>query len=373
MPTETLRPNAPGDLCQVGSQVGDPCPNHWMNVDEAIPDEDTTYIFAYYTEDYQSDLYHLQDPPPQLTEIESVTLFTRVRRYLGYAYFIYFKQLLKTYGMTYEKEYRYFSTEWSTFSWEFPTNPFTHLPWTAADLAALQVGVALKASHIVGISGRSECTQVYVEVDYAAVPPTVSADPATSVVANSSTLNGTLDDDGGEACDCGFEWGKTVAYGNTTSTQSKNTGEIFSQAISGLDPATTYHFRAFATNAAGTSYSADRTFTTLGVTSSVTTDPATGVGMVLANLNGTLDDDGGVACDCGFQWGETVAYGNTTPTQSKVTGETFSQAISGLTPGTTYHFKAFSTNVSGTSYGDDRTFITAEAISRGYALSRHEL
>ena len=202
---------------------------------------------------------------------------------------------------------------------------------------------------------------------------TVSADAATDVVANSATLNGTLDDDGGEACDCGFEWGETDAYGNTTPTQSRTTGQTFSQSISGLDPATTYHFRAFATNGSGTSYSADRTFTTLGTTSAVTTDPATGVGMVLADLNGTLDDDGGVACDCGFEWGETVAYGNTTSTQSKVTGETFSQAISGLTPGITYHFRASSNNVSGTSYGADRTFTTAEAISRGYALSRHEL
>jgi len=205
------------------------------------------------------------------------------------------------------------------------------------------------------------------------VAPTVTTDAATGVTANASTPNGTLDDDGEEACDCGFEWGETIAYGNTTPTQSKVTGETFSQAISGLDPATTYHFRAFATNSAGTSYGADRTFTTLGVASSVTTDPATGVGMVLADLNGTLDDDGGVACDCGFQWGETVAYGNTTSTQSKVTGETFSQAISGLTPGTTYHFRASSNNVSGTSYGADRTFTTKEAISRGYALSRHEL
>jgi len=99
--------------------------------------------------------------------------------------------------------------------------------------------------------------------------------------------------------------------------------------------------------------------------------------MVLADLNGTLDDDGGGACDCGFEWGETVAYGNTTPTQSRTTGQTFAQAISGLTPGTTYHFRAVSTNVIGASYGADRTFTTYSASggggNRGYALSRHEL
>ena len=94
--------------------------------------------------------------------------------------------------------------------------------------------------------------------------PDVTTDMATSIGATSSVLNGTLDDDGGEACDCGFEWGETVAYGNTTPTQSRTTGQSFSQLIAGLTPNTTYHFRAFATNATGTSYGADRTFTILG-------------------------------------------------------------------------------------------------------------
>ena len=111
--------------------------------------------------------------------------------------------------------------------------------------------------------------------------------------------------------------------------------------------------------------------------SSVTTDPATGVGMAVATLPGTLDDDGGEACDCSFQWGETATYGNNTPSAgSKVTGETFSQALSGLTPGTTYHFRASAYNSAGTSYGADRTFTTtsiAEQIGRGYSLARHEL
>ncbi|MBA7642400.1 hypothetical protein ES703_50093 [subsurface metagenome] len=106
---------------------------------------------------------------------------------------------------------------------------------------------------------------------------TVTTDPATVIAALSATLNGTLDDDGGEACDCGFEWGETVAYGNTTPTQSRTTGQTFTQGISGLNPGQTYHFRAFATNAAGTSYGADRTFRTLVATPSVTTDPATEV------------------------------------------------------------------------------------------------
>ncbi|MBA7686559.1 hypothetical protein ES703_95009 [subsurface metagenome] len=95
--------------------------------------------------------------------------------------------------------------------------------------------------------------------------PTVATDPAVNIKKDSASLAGELSDDGGEACDCGFEWGETEAYGNTTPTESKTTGESFSQPLTGLSSGTTYHFRAFATNSGGTGYGADRTFNTLFV------------------------------------------------------------------------------------------------------------
>ena len=192
------------------------------------------------------------------------------------------------------------------------------------------------------------------------VLPTVTTDLASSVVKTTATPNGTLDGDGGEACDCGFEWGETESYGNTTPTQSKTTGQTFAQAISGLSPNTTYHFRAFATNSAGTSYGSDQTFTTL-IDPTAITNPATSIEEIAATLNGTLDDDGGEACDCGFEYGETTDYGTTTPTESKETGEAFSQDITGLT-GKHYHFRAIAINAAGTSYGIDRGFFVKGRI-----------
>jgi len=91
----------------------------------------------------------------------------------------------------------------------------------------------------------------------------------------------------------------------------------------------------------------------------VTTDPALWIGPLSATLDGTLDSGGGIEpCDCGFEWGETVAYGNTTPTQRRTAGQTFAQTITGLDRDKTYHFRAFVTNGIGTAYGDDETFIT---------------
>ncbi|GAH42130.1 unnamed protein product, partial [marine sediment metagenome] len=43
--TTIRRPDAPGDLCDLPSQVGEPCPDHYLNVDEATSDEyDTSVI-----------------------------------------------------------------------------------------------------------------------------------------------------------------------------------------------------------------------------------------------------------------------------------------------------------------------------------------
>jgi len=205
--------------------------------------------------------------------------------------------------------------------------------------------------------------------------PEVTTDPALWIGPLSATLDGTLDSGGGiQPCDCGFEWGETALYGETTPTEKKETGEGFSQVITGLLPNTTYHFRSLATGF-GTSHGADRTFVTAAVAilATVTTDPATGRGAIAATINGILNQDGGEACECGFEWGLDIGYGTTTPPQSKTIGETFSQIIGGLQPGTTYHFRAFATNSVGTSHGADRSFATALVISRGHALGREEL
>jgi len=105
----------------------------------------------------------------------------------------------------------------------------------------------------------------------------------------------------------------------------------------------------------------------------VTTNPATAISHLSAVPNGFLDAGSGEACACGFEWGLTPAYGHTTLTESKVTGESFSRAIHGLFPGFTYHFRAFATNSAGIGYGDDRSFITTPSFNRAHALSREEL
>ncbi|KKN50482.1 hypothetical protein LCGC14_0632070 [marine sediment metagenome] len=77
-----------------------------------------------------------------------------------------------------------------------------------------------------------------------------------------------------------------------------------------------------------------------------------------ATLHGTLNSDEGEAADCGFEYGLTDGYGTSTPTQSRVTGQTFSQVLTGLLSNTLYHFRSVGTHSGGAGYGYDATFKT---------------
>ena len=126
----------------------------------------------------------------------------------------------------------------------------------------------------------------------------------------------------------------------------------------GLTAGTLYYYAAWSYTNPNYSDDAARDKEKIVVSASVTTDSSSNITETTANINGTLVNDGGENCDCGFQWGLTITYGTATSTESKSTGETFSTSLSGLTHNTTYHFRAFATNYEGTIYGKDLSFMT---------------
>jgi phage head maturation protease len=193
-------------------------------------------------------------------------------------------------------------------------------------------------------------------------PPVVTTSPATLIASFSATLNGSVDPHG-LTTTVYFQYGTTTSYGLTSAIQSK-TGSTYQNVaanINGLSASTTYHFRVVATNSAGTTYGADRTFTTLSATGPpvVITNSATNIATNTATLNGSVDPHG-LTTTVYFQYGTTTSYGHTSASQSK-TGNAYqnvSANISGLTAITTYHFRIVATNNSGTTYGSDKTFTT---------------
>lgn len=113
--------------------------------------------------------------------------------------------------------------------------------------------------------------------------PTVTARPAAPVWDSSARLRAFIDpevdddddddddedDDGGGVATYRFQFGTTAAYGQVTpaGTLSGDDKVMAATEVTGLKPETTYHFRAVASNASGTTYGPDTTFTTLRKTS----------------------------------------------------------------------------------------------------------
>ena len=92
----------------------------------------------------------------------------------------------------------------------------------------------------------------------------------------------------------------------------------------------------------------------------VTTGAATDVAQTSATLNGTVNPNG-ESTNYYFEYGTDTSYGSTTESTSAGSGTTnvsVSVEITGLTSGTTYHFRLVATNSSGTTYGIDVTFVT---------------
>ena len=93
--------------------------------------------------------------------------------------------------------------------------------------------------------------------------------PASGVSATAATLNGVVTP-GGTDTTYTFEYGTTLAYGNSTTVTdagSGNAAELVQAALTGLTPATTYYYRLDTTTAYSTGQvTADgpqQTFTTL--------------------------------------------------------------------------------------------------------------
>lgn len=97
--------------------------------------------------------------------------------------------------------------------------------------------------------------------------PTVTTNAASGIASSVATLNGSVNPNGSSSATA-FEYGTTASYGSVVSAQTLggSTSQSATAGISGLSCNTLYYFRAKATNAGGTTYGSQQTFTTTGCT-----------------------------------------------------------------------------------------------------------
>lgn len=116
--------------------------------------------------------------------------------------------------------------------------------------------------------------------------PSVTSGAASAITQVSATVAGTIPAVGCSAVSAyGIEFSTTNNFPTGTGTQVASTnlsGINFSSALAGLMPSTVYYYRAYATNAGGTTYGTQLSFTTAAPVLTVT--PLTGFGAVCINI-----------------------------------------------------------------------------------------
>lgn len=175
-----------------------------------------------------------------------------------------------------------------------------------------------------------------------------------------------MSDGGAEISARGVCWSLNINPTTSDSKTSDGSGEgQFTSNLTELAAGSVYHVRAYATNSVGTAYGADLSFTTSGDAPECITQAATNITISGATLNGTVNASD-LTTTVTFEYGITSSYGNSvTANQSPVSGNNMTNVdanISGLTPGTKYHYRVASVNSLGTTFGNDQTFNTEQSI-----------
>lgn len=188
----------------------------------------------------------------------------------------------------------------------------------------------------------------------------------TSITTNSCTSGGSITNDGGAAITArGLCW-STSPNPTLANNKSTSTGEIGTYAtnISGLNIGTTYYLRAYATNAVGTYYGNEISFSTLDGKIIINTVSVSNITLNSAQSGGNIISDGALAVtERGVCWStnQIPTIENNRTTDSNGSGS-FTSNISGLVANTTYYVRAYATNAIGTGYGNVMSFKTGAVM-----------
>jgi hypothetical protein len=246
----------------------------------------------------------------------------------------------------------------------------TQITGTPTSAFGEPLGVAVAANGDVYVSeGSAKALDVF-------GPTVLVPDVVTTGVENvqntSATLTGTVNPLG-LATTYQFEYGTGSSYGTSIPVPPGNADSgtepvPVSASVTGLTPDTTYHYRLTATTANGVSYGQDLTFTT-------TSPPLLSnefAGKIATNsvvLNATINPKG-VATTYHFEYGQSTAYGTNIPVPDGSIGAgsndvSVNALVSGVAPGTVYHFRIVATSEAGSTAGPDSIFRTLQPSASG--------
>ncbi|UCH15010.1 MAG: hypothetical protein JSV22_03350, partial [Bacteroidales bacterium] len=195
----------------------------------------------------------------------------------------------------------------------------------------------------------------------------------SDITSHSAIVSGTINDAGEKGISQhGHCW---APYSNPdidtdarTELGARNNTGSFSSNITDIAPGTTYYIRAYATSYGVTIYGDNVSFTTNeAFLPTITTKLPENITTNSATCGGNVTDDGGeFVTERGVCWSTSE-----NPTLENNEGYTndgdgmgeFTSSLEGLSANTIYYVRAYATNSAGTTYGDEMSFATQDAVS----------
>jgi phosphodiesterase/alkaline phosphatase D-like protein len=183
-------------------------------------------------------------------------------------------------------------------------------------------------------------------------PPVISQVQAGSVTGTGALITWSTD----TPSDSQVAYGTSSSYGSSTTLDSTLVTS-HGQQLSGLSPATQYHFQVKSRDTyANASASADYTLTTAGTAPVISNVQANAVTAGNATIQWTTD----VPANSQVEYGTTAGYGSSTTLDAALV-TSHSQTLSGLSPNTAYHYRVRSSASSSGAVSGDFTFTTSGA------------
>lgn len=250
--------------------------------------------------------------------------------------------------------YIVFAPQNGAYIWMYHTNANTYANGSA------YVGTGTS------VAGSAESDDYAIKItcyEYYTAPATPATPTTSSIGSTSFSAASSVASDGGDTITSrGFCYSSTTSsptLSHSVKTAGSGTGS-FSASLTGLSPGVTYYVRAYATNGAGTSYSATKTQITNATTPSVTTGAVTGISFYTATVAGNVTANGGASVTergvC-FSTSENPTINDGKGTTGTGTGS-YTSDLSGMIANTKYYARAYATNSVGTAYGAQTNFTT---------------
>lgn len=224
------------------------------------------------------------------------------------------------------------------------------------------------------------------DVTYTVIVPTVTTAAASVVVCTSATLNGSIDNLGGDlVTKQGFVWDTAThaepGSGTAPAASAYASNDMHTDAggyavgnythdLAGLTEGQIYYARFVGYNSAGYKYANEINFT-CWKDPTASTAAATTITTTTARLQAYIDDDGGDAGAVTVRWGygttdqgvNIAAYDTVTAyTGTWSTGQNPYLDVGPLVAATTYYFNVQAQNDCGTDVGVSRTFDTETSV-----------